>query len=292
MANTEIKRSLNTLIARYKLEPGLKDIYVEGPRDRSILQWFLEAKGIKDIKVYLIETIDLPHCTFSKFDLSTNSNRDMVIGLAKQLTSVFGSLTLKVKCVVDTDYDHYLNKIRKDNVLVYTDYTSMEMYCFNKSYLNKFLSLVLSGFSISSVKLLSHLTKPLQRIFLMRLANEELNWNMTWLNDFTKYFSWKRKGIEFDEEGLLNSLLMKNNRIKDISLFRSVIKDFERKLNRDSRHNIRGHDFTHLFFWLVKKAKPTGRGFQDIGTFECSVWGCLELSLVENEGLFLKLASL
>ena len=40
----EIRRTLDELVARYVLEPDLRDIYVEGKTDKLFLEWFLRIK--------------------------------------------------------------------------------------------------------------------------------------------------------------------------------------------------------------------------------------------------------
>ncbi len=67
---------------------------------------------------------------------------------------------------------------------------------------------------------------------------------------------------------------------------------FEAKLDSDCRHNVRGHDFTYLFFLVVKRCKSHRAGFKDLRSFEGALCGCVELAFVEQERLFVKLAAL
>lgn len=40
------------LIARYELEPDLRDIFVEGDRDLFLLNWFFNSAGLRKPVVY------------------------------------------------------------------------------------------------------------------------------------------------------------------------------------------------------------------------------------------------
>jgi hypothetical protein len=54
------RRTLEELVTRYQLEPGLRDIYVEGKTDKILLEWFLEQRGVKSFAVYEIDTVEIP----------------------------------------------------------------------------------------------------------------------------------------------------------------------------------------------------------------------------------------
>jgi len=62
-------------------------------------------------------------------------------------------------------------------------------------------------------------------------------------------------------------------------------------LHQDARHNIRGHDFTYLFFLVVKRYKGHRAGFKDLQTFEGALCGCIELDFLECEELFTRLGA-
>lgn len=287
----EITRKLEEIKALYYLEPSLKDLYVEGTTDLNVLRWFFDKKRRKDVQVYPVDVIEIKDNIFQRANLSKHSNRNKVIVLAEELSKHFDKRKINVKCIVDADYDRYLGRCRDNYILEYTDYTSVEMYFFNDKFVSKFVDLVLHGFPVSPVRLMSYMKNVLQRIFLIRLANEELEWNMTWV-DFRGYISWNDQGFKLDEERFLTSYLMRNGRVRNLDDFKSVMHDFEIKLNSDERHNIQGHDFTYLFFLMVKRYKGHRRGFGNLETFEGALCGCLELAFVEDEKLFVKLGTL
>ncbi|MBW8039315.1 MAG: hypothetical protein FVQ85_04880 [Planctomycetes bacterium] len=290
MGSIDIKQHLNEIRVQYQLEPSLKDVYVEGDNEVSILRWFFDEKDKKDVHVYSINIVEIPAEAYERTSLRAGSNHNKVIVLSEELSRDFDKKKIKVKCIADADYDRYLNKCRKNYILEYTDYTSIEMYYFNKPLLNKFVKLVLHGLKFSTASLMRDMKNVLQRIFLIRLANERLEWSMTWI-DFRSYLLWGEGRIKFDEERFLRNYLTRNGRKRDTKQFKAVLLDFKKQMHQDPRHNIRGHDFTYLFFLAVKKFKGHRAGFHDVWSFERALCGCLELDSLECEALFKRLGA-
>lgn len=293
MSTVDIKRQLDEIRVQYQLEPSLKDVYIEGTSDVNILRWFFEKKKKKNVFVYNIDSVEIPVEAYERAGLSTGSNRNKVIVLSEELSREFDKKKIRVKCIVDADLDRHLGNCRRNYILEYTDYTSTEMYFFNEAFLNKFINLVLHGFLLSPSDIISNWKRVLQRIFLIRLANESLGWGMKWFKPktFKGYITWNHGHVGFEEERFLRSYLTHNSRLRDIVKFKKAIKHFEKKLDPDPRNNIRGHDFTYLFLWAVKRHKGNRSGFKDIETFEGALCGCLELCFVEGESLFEKLSA-
>lgn len=290
MGFIDIKQPLNEIRVQYQLEPSLKDVYVEGATDVSILRWFFDRKDKKDVHVYPIDIVEIPEEAYERSSLRAGSNRNKVIVLAEELSRDFDRKKIKVKCIADADYDRYLNRCRSNYILEYTDYTSIEMYFFNKPWLSKFVNIVLNGFTLSPAQLVRDLKNVLQRIFLIRLANESLEWSMKWI-DFKEYISWSWGRIKFDEERFLRNCLIQNGKIRNANEFKALMRDFKEQLHQDPRHNIRGHDFTYLFFLTVKRYKGHHAGFKDVCAFERALCGCIELDFLKCEELFKRLGA-
>lgn len=45
------RRTIPELVARYILEPSLRDVYVEGSDDRALIKWFLEQHERSDYSI-------------------------------------------------------------------------------------------------------------------------------------------------------------------------------------------------------------------------------------------------
>ncbi|HEY6331243.1 MAG TPA: hypothetical protein VI756_18090, partial [Blastocatellia bacterium] len=131
-------RRVEELIVRYKLEPTLNDVYVEGPADARLIDWFLSENDLEDVAVYDISTVHLPAETLLERGLPDN-NKGRVIALAEMLEPHISQRTGQTTCVVDQDLDIVLEKTREHELLVLTDYTCLEMYSYDVDSLNKFL---------------------------------------------------------------------------------------------------------------------------------------------------------
>lgn len=286
----QLKQSLDEIKAMYSLEPSLRDIYVEGKNELHIIKWFLKMKGKTNVEVYTIDVVELEDDLFERFNLSKNSNRNKVIITSEVLSEYFDKNRLKVKCIADADFDRHLGKIRQNYILQFTDYTSTEMYFFNESFLTKFFDLVLHGFAIPPREMILRLKNVLERIFLIRLTNESLGWGMSCI-DFKDYLSWNNNDFTFEEDRYIINCLRSNGKGREIETFINVMSDYEQRLDNDPRQNIRGHDFTKLFRIVVRRLKGHRARYNDLSTFEGTLCGCLELSFLENETLFVKLGA-
>jgi hypothetical protein len=288
----ETRRTLDEIKTLYFLEPSIKDIYVEGSGDAYILRWFFKRKNRRDVHVYSVDVLEIPDAALERANLCPHSARNNVLLLAQELASHFNEPKLKVKCVVDADYDRYLDRCMESYVLEYTDYTCMEMYLFNESLIDKFLSLALRGFRLSASALMRQLTSIVERLFLVRLTNEKLGWRMPWPSSTrfgARYLSWSSDGVQFEEERFITNYLTSNTRRGEMDQFKAVMDELAGSFDPDPRQNMHGHDFTLVFFLLVRRLKGHRGEFKDVATFEAALSGCLELAFVESEPLFLKL---
>ena len=193
----EIRRQLDEVLARYKLEPSLKDVYVEGHLDASFMKWFFEKIRKNNVHIYEIQTIDIPVSLFKNSRFKKDSNHDMIILLSEILDNHFHQAQIHVRCIADADYDRHLKRCICNRVLLYTEFTSMEMYLFNERCIGKTLNFMIAGFPLSAGDLLDQLADVLQELFLIRLANEKLHWGMVNIN-IKNYTGWKRRHISFD----------------------------------------------------------------------------------------------
>jgi hypothetical protein len=291
MYTIPIKRTLQELLALYELEPSLKDVYVEGRSDYNLVKWFLDRKGKSDVRVHRIESVELPPELFKTDNLQSKSNHDAIILLSEVLSRRFSGCNLAVVCIADTDFDKHLKRCRKNAFLQYTDYTSFEMYLFEEKCIKKVLEFTLWNFPVSASALIRNMQKVLQTIYLMRLSNESLNWAMRFV-DIKGYTSWDGTTIGFKAEAFLKSNLMANGRIKSIVQFEEMMQNLIKKLHADPRNNMRGHDFTYLFFLTAKREGGRKWGIKTLDFFESVLFGFAELSNLENEELFKKLSKL
>ena len=294
----EKRRKLDELVARYELEPSLHDVYVEGLTDKSIIQWFLDESNLdtKNCTVYEIDTVDIP--TDQLFALGLNdSNRSRVIFLAFQLQRLFETTSLPhVVCIADRDFDDLIGSSSiESELLLFTDYTSIEMYLFDYNIIEKFLRLALRKDDLEAVNIINNISPILVEMFLLRAANQSLSYGMEWLAPGTLkdcFNKKRRKGapLEFDSNDFVEKYLNKNNRTSEKSAFLEKVNELRNKNISEIRNKIRGHDFIQIFCWYIEPYLPNNKkGFSDpeivLGTLLC----CLDVDYLMQEKLFQEL---
>jgi len=282
------QRTIEELITLYELEPQLRDIYVEGPTDVSFIGWFLDQVGKDNVIVYDISTVDISVQVIQSHSLE-NNNRDRVIALAIELESRLVEPTIQVTCIVDRDFDLILNKEYECNLLLFTDYTSIEMYLYCEKCLDKFINLYLRGFPFSAGYLLARLSSVLQEVFLIRLANKLLGLELEWMT-FERCCHVDRGEVVFDADVFVTRYLNKNSVLERQGEFRSVVDTWRSKLTNESRCQMHGHDFISLLAWYIAKHGVNSKLARP-EIVERTLFSCIELKQIADERLFQSLAA-
>jgi hypothetical protein len=282
------RREIEDLIARYNLEGNLRDIYVEGSRDKTLMDWFLAEQGIRDVTVYEINTVEIPWEEAEAFacewdETYEDGNKGRVIAFAKKLSKELtnpGAVT----CIVDRDFDGMLKKSYSVSTLLQTDYSCAEMYLFNEKVMNKLLSLGIQGFPLSAKEVIDRLESVLKELFLIRLANIVLGLNMKWLNPSKCLSIHDKKTLRFDTGKFINQYLIARGQSKHVTDLKTTVEDYRKSLHKDSRYNIQGHDFIFLLTWFLQKIKPNARRTEEV--VEGMLLTSIEANSLKKEPLF------
>ena len=283
------RRTVDELATRYELEPELRDLFVEGPRDTSIYRWFLQTSGYTKVSIFEIETVEVPPATLSNYGLR-GGNRDRLIVLALALDNSLDGTLPFVRCIADSDFNFVFESQRSAKHLLYTDYTSVDMYSYDEMLIEKVLCL---GFNCSNEcpsTFLSSITPILLELFIVRAANERLNWCMR-LPKFIKCCSIRGSWIEFDRDEFVTRCLNSNSRLRDRAEFEEVCRRLQTVHLDDPRMGIHGDDYIELFGWFLRN-HHNWRGYS---RGERSALAVLLPSLhhkgLSDEGLFRELTS-
>ena len=285
----DVRKKLNELIALYSFESDLKDIYVEGVNDKKLIEWVLSAHNIKDIRVYLIDGVEVNDDILKRHGLNKGSNRSKVLALSAELAQSSLPVTCKIVCISDRDQEDYIPSGLNNCLLEFTDYNSTERYLLRSSVIRKFISLVLGGFLLSEHRLVTQAIPILEDLYVLRLAGQVLNWNMEWIK-FKKYVQIAEE-FSFDREGFQKAYLLKNGKWYRRAVFEAKVEELRSMLKDDLRLRLRGHDLMELLYYAVKKLKSS-RKFGDVHTFRGAFMGCLELSELSGERLFQRILAL
>lgn len=162
------------------------------------------------------------------------------------------------------------------------------MYLYNEVTLKNYLESFLRKMDHPIGLILKEFSKFLIRIFLIRVTNKILNFNLEWL-DFSKYWSCKKLKINFKEHKYINSYLSKSNMLHKKEVFLSKMKEMEQALTNEPRNHIHGHDFIKLLSVYNKRGLKKKQKFCDIEIIEGVLYTCLEIKTIIKEYLFQKL---
>lgn len=248
---SDVRHRIEELFVRYELEPTLRDVFVEGGADSALIIQFLKDSNCRDVSVYDISTVEVPKELVNELYLE-NNNRGRAICLGMTMEAKLGQDNTQITCVVDSDFDLILQKEYECGMVLFTDYTSLEMYLFTTETIEKFFRVFLRGFTFSSEMVLMALTDTLQEVFLIRLANRILEWNLTFLSFERCCFAEGAK-IKFDREDYIVRYLNKNGILDKKDEFIMNVETLRRKLLPEPRCQIHGHDFIKLLCWFIKE---------------------------------------
>jgi hypothetical protein len=255
------RRKISELIARYRLHPNLKEIYVEGTFDKKLLEWFLRESGRNEVTVYEIDTVDVP-LPHERSD-GEDGARGRVLSLVRALEVALPARSLCMLGVVDADLDFALGIVRPETSLLVTDYSSMEMYAFTAKCLAKFLFLGLGVSGNNASSFLDIYRDILQEVFLLRLASSTSGLFLSWV-DLRDSCAVHRENLTFDREDFLKRLLHKNAATTQREAIEAAVSRHRIKLTgTDARRIMHGHDFTALvaIHWQAAARK---QGFRDL----------------------------
>ena len=286
----EIRRTLDELVSRYELEPDLCDIYVEGKTDKLLIEWFLEHKERQGFAVYDIDTVDIPAQLLLDQGLKDN-NRSRVIALALHIQDKLSETPLHVTCIADKDFDWLFSKEYQCDLLLFTDYSCLEMYLFNEVVLDKCLRLGLRLPQPEAGEILNQVSKVLEDLFLIRATNEALKLNMTWLKNFGDCCKLnKNNQIQFDLKTFITKYLNSNSNHSEESSFITKLQELRAKELIEIRYKIHGHDFTELLCWYIRPyLRKEIRNSYNSEILAGNLLACIDAEKLAKEGLFQQL---
>ncbi|WP_445631756.1 hypothetical protein [Nostoc sp. DSM 114167] len=287
----ERRRTLDELVTRYELEPELCDIYVEGKTDKLLIEWFLDQKEHQGFAVYEIDTVEIPTPLLFEQGLKDN-NRSRVIALALYINDKLSETPLHITCVADKDFDWLFGKEYQCDLLLFTDYSCLEMYLFNEAVLDKYLRLALRLSQPKAREVLNQLSRVLEDLFLIRATNEALSLNMRWLEKVSECCKLNKNNyqVQFDLKTFITKYLNSNSNRSQESRFITKLEELRAKELIEIRYKIHGHDFTELLCWYIRPY--LGKEIKNSYNSEIlarSLLACIDTEKLAQEGLFQRL---
>ena len=259
---------------------------MEGLEDKRFYQHFLRRKGLGHVAVLEVNTVNIPTAEVLSRRLS-DGNRGRVVTLAALLE---GRVRLcEVVCICDADTDIVRQITHRYELLLVTNVTSVEVYAFSDSPIEKLLSVSLPKFPKSSTDLVAQLRGLLIESFLIRAAAENLAMIGKYPEDFTDFCRFDRATgtctlRTHDYATQVFREIPNNN-------WRNPLTEEVERLRAltppDPRHCVHGHDFRQAIGWYIQK--HAGFGDFDRKTLSRLIMSLIEVDQIENEPLFASL---
>ena len=240
--------SWRELITRYELEPSLKDAYVEGLFDQTVITRCLSKRGVRDWIIYPIDVVEISDDTLAAHNLTTG-NKNRVIALARELARAVNS---QCKCIVDRDLDHWFGELESNPHLVWTKYASLELYFFSTELLKDILLVAAKARISDWTAFEASAARVLTLLYSYRLADRSLRWSLKWLTA-DRCLSLSGSEVKFDDNEYRKRLLLANTRGGQRTEFDSAVARWQEILVCDPRHAVRGHDLTYFLAWAIEK---------------------------------------
>lgn len=285
------KRTIDELITRYMLEPQLHDLFVEGKYDKSFYEWFFKALDCELVSVFEIDTVDIDDALLRQLGLNWG-NRSEVIALATSFEQAFSDGVPYLRCVVDSDFDFLLGSRVAATYLLYTDYTSIELYCCCENVIDKVFSTGL-GQVLSDAKILfEDFSLICQAAFIMRAANQSLGWRMQW-RELRRSLSMSDEHVILDEVRLVRRYLSSNQRAGSLEEFNRARSELSALQVDDVRKAIHCEDFFDVLGWyIIQKIGRRSTGIGNPDSVRAMVLPALEMEQIRDEPLFTSLAQI
>lgn len=276
------RRTVDYLVALYELEPSIKDVFVEGQVDRTIIEWYLGEVGRDQVSVYEIDVIHV--------EVKRGGNRGRVIELSRILDERLWSAVDGKLCIVDRDCDDFLGGIVVNRFLAYTDPTCIEGYLAKEDLLGKFSLLYFRDRNVLSKDIVFQVIETLKKVYLVRLIKRVLCPSIRWIS-FTRCCEKQGNKIVYDLKDHIERILTSGGRSETIVEFLSQVDQYRERVREFEPICLNGHDFFELVIWYCRITVGNGR-ILERRVFERSITTCLELRFIERDSLFRRLASL
>jgi hypothetical protein len=244
--------TIEELALRYALEPTMRDVFVEGPSDQAILQWYTHEScpGNAAVAIYQIDDIDVPKDLLQQHGL-TSGNRSEVLALCLELEKRCGHHSVSATGVVDLDEYAIIDGDRECALVLKSDFSCIEMYLFSDKCLQKMLTLVFPNAKRSSQDVIDELAPILCECFLARAANQTLGLGARWIA-LDRFAFVKGGHMQFRLEDFRRHYLQGSGVSERRSEFDAETEKLRAKLKGDFRFAANGHDAICLLGVLLK----------------------------------------
>lgn len=248
---TPERREVGEILTRLEHEHDDFDIYVEGPSDAALINWYLREHGRRRHKIFQIDDVALPDHIIPR-GVPTSGNRDRVVGLADLISDHFPDGHASAVCLADRDLDVVLGDLDPVRFLLQTDGTSLETLFFDVDVMERFLCLFIRRRVAEPVQLLHAMEPVLEDIFLVRAADRSLGLHAGALSFAKSCTVGAPDLVEIDLDHYLRSYLSRIGEGFRLDEFRDEMERLRGVAGKRGVRLIHGHDFVDLLCWTLR----------------------------------------
>ncbi|MER5691387.1 hypothetical protein ACWDBO_22580 [Streptomyces mirabilis] len=292
MPDDENRRTPDELATLDIVEPGMKEVIVEGRSDAGLLRWFFsQVAPDADIALFAVtDRVLIDSDTITDRGHNTGP-RGSVVSTA-EIISGKAPRSSRVLFVADRDGDSFgLDACPELDNIVYTDFAAMELYCLSIKTIGKVLSVALRAPKhITAQSVIDAITPALVTLFRIRATLRSMPEPKKLAAKVIDQLQFNASGSDLDPEAALERSGKGYSR-KDLS---ETLSRFEVPEDSDKRYYIRGHDIAAVFVRYVASMHPNllredRRHFAQPTAMEICMMSSLEIVDLEPYELFKKL---
>lgn len=289
MARAVPRRSIDELALRYKLNPGLgRDIYVEGLRDKGLIEWYLRKRDVSDASVYTIDTVDVPESALLARGLDGGSSRSRVVALRSELAGRGVDVDSQL-FIVDRDQEDLCPTPCIDGVLL-TDYGALMTHLAQPDAFLRLVQLV-GRDRVSHEDFMGFLDVACSEVYLIRSAAKRLRLPVKFLDadDFVRVD--KVRGLVFDAAGYLARCAIASGLARSLDALRAEIEVCRGEVGRLAFGSFAAANDHDLFGFAKKALRLAGDGVNRTSDSICDLFlMSADVSVLKEHNLFKALA--
>lgn len=275
------RRKIDELETRYQLEKDLRDLYVEGPNDKLVLEWYCKKLPRNNVQIYEIGTVDVPlQCAGQR-----SGNAGRLVALANSLEQRIGPIQ-GIRCLTDRDFGGILYQLPTSSLILMTDFASLDSYAIDGNTLGKFFSVYWG--SVVSQDAIVAIFCALKKLFFTRAAKATLAPNTRWILSLPKCLTWNDGLCALDIAKFMERLVAGSCGSLELRPLANLASALETRNQIDHRYLVHRDDLVLLLSWYGKKLGVSRQLITEIAIMKGLI-ACLEFSELRQYPMFQKL---
>jgi hypothetical protein len=284
---TEIPmRTMDEVELRYTLEPSLRDVYVEGESDSSLMEWYFQECGIDSVSIICSRDVEVDVSQVLKLGCEDN-NRGRLLYIAKYIKDHVPHFCAGLTFILDLDLQTYLPIDCECQYVRYTDFCCMQAYLFEESIFRKFIGIGCNRKQTPVNTLMDSISDCIQVLFAGRLANKKLGWGLKAVG-FCKCLQLHNYKLSLSFDEYWNRYLSSNRRLSSKPQFIETVNIFKNKFGSEKRMQMNGHDLMDCIAWVVRQLGSRSQIAHPLNIYR-SLLLCINVSYLAKYSLFKEL---